>query len=55
MRPESGRMHNFRHNENPTLCPGDHASVRLPGVLHTNVGHSKFGYSTVLKNSYDLT
>ena len=31
-----------------------HASVRLPGVLHTNVGHSKFGYSK-LKKSYDLT
>ena len=25
---------------------GDHASVTLPGVLHTNVGHSKFGYRT---------
>ena len=24
----------------------DHASVRLPGVLHTNVGQSKFGYRT---------
>ena len=21
-----------------------HASVRLPGMLHMNVGHSKFGY-----------
>ena len=21
-----------------------HASVRLPGVLHTNVGHSKLGF-----------
>ena len=26
-----------------------HASVRLPGVLHTNVGHSKFGYRTLTK------
>ena len=24
-------------------CRG-HASVRVPGVLHTNVGHSKFVY-----------
>ena len=23
-----------------------HATVRLPGVLHTNIGHSKFGYRT---------
>ena len=22
MRPDSGRIHNFRHNGNPTLCPG---------------------------------
>ena len=29
-----------------TLGYKDHASVRLPGVLHTNVGHSKFGYRT---------
>ena len=26
-----------------------HASVRLPGVLHTNVGHSKFGYRMLKK------
>ena len=26
-----------------------HASVRHPGVLHTNVGHSKFGYRTFKK------
>ena len=23
--------------------------MRLPGVLHTNVGHSKFGYRTLKK------
>ena len=27
----------------------DHASVRRPSVLHTNVGHSKLGYRTFLK------
>ena len=24
----------------------DHASLGFPGVLHKNVGHSNFGYST---------
>ena len=28
-----------------------HAYVRLPGVLHTNVEHSKFGYRTFKKNN----
>ena len=28
-----------------TLLPfWNNASIRLPGVLHTNVGHSTFGY-----------
>ena len=30
---------------------GDHASVRLPGVLHTNEGHSKFGHRIFFKHS----
>ena len=33
---------------------GDHASVRLPGVLHTNVGHSNFR-CVIFKKSYHLT
>ena len=32
----------------------DHASVRLPGVLQTNVGHSNF-LCVIKKNSYHLT
>ena len=27
----------------------DHASVRLPGVLQMNLGHSKFGYRKLKK------
>ena len=34
----------------------DHASVRLPGVLHTNVGNSNFRYVLFSKNiSSDIT
>ena len=34
--------------------PRDHASVRLSGVLHTNVGHSNFR-CVIKKKSTDMT
>ena len=55
MRPESGRIHNFRHNENPTLCPGVRPQLTFLFIVSlTNVGRIKLGYVN-LKNSYDVT